>query len=328
MVNGLSAWQTWVTNEADRLEDELRLLPPDPPDGVSAHAYAAAMAMAGEKIQHAREASTPVRLDSLKDRYSGARIETSWAALHRAEEALLGVQPAVAVVAQIPDLVAAVRNNLTTDDPRFETYLDELKEIDPACRPQASSLTPLQRAQVRAIRRAANIASDAAHGVVRKWRNVLMAVGSFVTLLVVALAIVHAAVPKFLPLTGPGGGGAEVWAVEAVGAFGGSVAAVLAVNRFSGFADPYGLPFYQALLRIPMAAATALLGAILMQASVLGALRPQEGSKLLAYSLLFGYAQEPLLRLVDRQAGKVLDPARTKDDPSRPAQHTRQRQND
>jgi hypothetical protein len=325
---GLSAWQTWVLNEADRVEGELRLLPAQPPAGVSPEEYEAAEETAAGQVGRARQAAAPVSLDWLRDRYSGSRIETAWAALHRAEEALVGIQRSVVLIAQVPDLLAGIRSNLTTDDPRFDPFNDHLRAIDDSCRPTPRDLTPLERAQLRAIRRAINVASDAAHGVIRKWRNVLLVVGTFVTLLVVALAIVHAAVPEFIPLTNKQGSGAEVWAVEAVGAFGGSIAAVLAVNRFSGFADPYGLPFYQALLRIPMAAATALLGAILMQSSVLGALDPQDGKRLLAYSLLFGYAQEPLLRLVDRQAGKVLDPARTKDDPSRPAQHTRQRHDD
>ncbi|HEX8075868.1 MAG TPA: hypothetical protein VF545_12915 [Thermoleophilaceae bacterium] len=322
---GLSAWQTWVMNEADRLEDELRLLPPEPPTGVAARQYSAVREAAAAKIAQARESAAPVSMDWLRDRYSGARIEMSWASLHRAEEELLGVQPSVTLLAQIPDLLAGVRANLTPDDPRFDPFTDQLRAIEDDCRPAPRELTPLERAQLRAVRRATNVASDQAHGVVRKWRNVLLAVGSFVSLTVAAVAIVHAAVPSFLPLTNDAGSGAEVWAVETVGAFGGSVAAVLAVNRFSGFADPYGLPFYQALLRIPMAAATALLGAILMQSNVLGALDAQDGKRLLAYSVLFGYAQEPLLRLIDRQAGKVLDPARSKDDPSRPAQHTRSR---
>ncbi len=105
-----------------------------------------------------------------------------------------------------------------------------------------------------------------------------------------------------------------------MGAFGGAIAAVVAINRFSGFTDPYGLPLYQALVRIPMASATALFGVVLMQSGVLDALKPQSGTKILAYAVLFGYAQEPFLRMVDRQAGKVLDPARGKDDPSKKAQ--------
>jgi hypothetical protein len=78
------------------------------------------------------------------------------------------------------------------------------------------------------------------------------------------------------------------------------------------------MPVYQALLRIPSAAATSLVGILLLQSKALGALAPVGGLEIYAYAVLFGYAQEPLLRAVDRQAGNVLDPARSKDDPSKP----------
>lgn len=111
------------------------------------------------------------------------------------------------------------------------------------------------------------------------------------------------------------GDAAEPWQVELIGSLGGALAAVLALNRFSGFTDPASLPVTQALLRIPTAAVTGLVGVVLMQSSVLDALMPQSGTKVLAYAFLFGYAQEPLLRMIDRQAGKVMDPARAKDEP-------------
>jgi hypothetical protein len=251
--------------------------------------------------------------------YSGARLETAWGALHDAGEALLNLQPTEEVRAQIPDLRAALEAALSPGDPRLAAYEERLREIEASEGP----LTATQLAHARTARRVANAASDSAHAVVRRWRNLLLAVGCLVGLLTVALAVVQAFVPEFLQLKPPGcedrpqgcGDTVKVWQVEAVGAFGGAMAAVLALNRFSGFTDPHGLPLYQALLRVPMAAATSLLGAFLMQSGVLGALNPQSGNELLAYALLFGYAQEPLLRLVDRQAGEVLGPARGKNDP-------------
>jgi hypothetical protein len=57
-----------------------------------------------------------------------------------------------------------------------------------------------------------------------------------------------------------------------------------------------------------------------MQTSAFGALKPQsEDTTVLAFAFLFGYAQEPLLRMIDRQAGKVLDPARDKSEPAKPS---------
>jgi hypothetical protein len=134
------------------------------------------------------------------------------------------------------------------------------------------------------------------------------------------VAVVNAFVPEFLSLAASdaagGGDPAQPWEVELVGAVGGAVAAVIALNRFSGFTDPHGLPTTQALLRIPMAALTALFGVVLMQTSALDVLEPQEGTAILAFAFVFGYAQEPLLRMIDRQAGTVLNPARDKNEPA------------
>jgi hypothetical protein len=140
------------------------------------------------------------------------------------------------------------------------------------------------------------------------------------------VAIVHAFVPAFLsltPTTTPTGtvkqvgDAVEPWQVELIGSLGGALAAVLALNRFSGFTDPSGLPVTQALLRIPTAAVTGLVGVVMMQTSTLDVLKAQNGTTVLAYAFLFGYAQEPLLRMIDRQAGRVLDPARAKDEPGK-----------
>lgn len=61
----------------------------------------------------------------------------------------------------------------------------------------------------------------------------------------------------------------------------------------------------------------ALLGVLLIQNDVLSAFTPQTASGLIAYAALFGCAQEPLMRAVDRRAGEVLGEARTKNDPTR-----------
>jgi hypothetical protein len=312
---GTGTWRALVFAEADHLEDELERITHPDPNAPEAREYDRIR----RNIALARAAAGAGRWPwRPSEWYSGARIETAWASLHRAGEELIDLQDSTVVIAQIPDILAAIEASLKPDDPRATSFEPVLKALIEAQQPL--DLSPAARAQIRAARRAANVASDAAHGVVRRWRNLLLIVGLFVGVVVALLAVIHAFVPDFLSLDPPArmADAVEVWAVEAVGAFGGAIAAVLAINRFSGFSDPYGLPLYQALLRIPMATATALLGVVLMQNSVIDALKPQTGTKLLAYAILFGYAQEPLLRLVDRQAGKVLDPARSKDDPVKP----------
>lgn len=308
-------WRARVLNEAQRLEGDLRALPPD-------------ASVDAEAIQHnidrARAATAPAGiLKRLRDWLSGAAFETAWSSLHGADEQLTMGRRPEDLRATTTDLVAALDTCLKPDDRRLVKYRKALESIGQPAEPESRELTEDQRAEIRAALRAANTAAYVAQGVVRRWRNLLLIVGVALFVVVVALALVDATASDFLPLEGEGGeaDSVDAWKVELMGAFGGAIAAVLAINRFAGYTDPHGLPLYQALLRIPMAAATSLLGIVLLQSGVLDALEPQPSGAVLAYAVLFGYAQEPLLRLIDRRAGEVLGPARGKDDPAaHPAQ--------
>jgi hypothetical protein len=91
---------------------------------------------------------------------------------------------------------------------------------------------------------------------------------------------------------------------------------VLALARLQGVTGPYNLAGYQAMLRVPMAGAVSLFGMVLLQSNTLAALKPVHGLELYAYAIIFGYAQEPLLRMIDKRAASVVESARSKDDPA------------
>jgi hypothetical protein len=110
-----------------------------------------------------------------------------------------------------------------------------------------------------------------------------------------------------------------VWEIEVAGTIGGLVAALFTITRLGGFAGAYRLPAYQALIRVPAGALIGLAAAILIQAQFVGVLKAQTGLSLLAYALVFGYAPEPLLRLMDQKATSVLGKAQSRNDPARPA---------
>ena len=296
-------WRARVLNEARRLENDLVSVPPE------------AAAPIRKNIECARAVVTHAGpLDRLRDWLSGAAFETAWASLHAADELLTLVQPPEDIRAGITDIVAELDASLKPNDRRLARYRMELGLLAAG----REELPPEGRAQVRAARRTANTAKYVSQGVVRRWRNLLLGVGTAVFVVLVVLAAVDLLAPGFHPLggaTGPAGDSTQVWEVELMGAFGGAIAAVLAISRFSGNTDPNGLPLYQALLRIPMAAAAAVFGVLLMQSGVVAALESQPPNAVLAYAIFFGYAQEPLLRMIDRRAGEVLEPARGKDDP-------------
>jgi hypothetical protein len=65
----------------------------------------------------------------LVELWNGADVEAARAALHRAREALLLVQPSDAVLAQLPTLRAALQARLRVTDPRRQSYLRALDAI-------------------------------------------------------------------------------------------------------------------------------------------------------------------------------------------------------
>lgn len=65
----------------------------------------------------------------LVELWNGADVESARAALHRAREALLLVQPSDAVLAQLPTLRGALQARLRVTDPRRQSYLRALDVI-------------------------------------------------------------------------------------------------------------------------------------------------------------------------------------------------------
>jgi hypothetical protein len=317
--------------EIDRLDDELRLATA-PPKAASVSGelgpdkYVDALSgIVRDHLGKAADALAPVRpLRALRDWYSGAAVEQAWINIHRAGEALLMIQSPGSVPAEFVQIDAAFRATVQGNDPRAVNLAWALAEIHKVLfidqRPEL--MTGVLRSKLKAVRSVVDVASDTAHETVRRWRNLLVIGGTILAAFAVAVTVAHALAPEFFSLvpaapTAQVGDAIEPWQVALVGSLGGSLAAVLALNRFSGYTDPAGLPVVQALLRVPTAAVTALVGVLLMQSSTFDALKPQNGLAVLAYAFFFGYAQEPLLRAIDRRAGAVLDPARSKDEPAK-----------
>jgi hypothetical protein len=325
-----SAWRVIAADEVRRLRDELALaaVPPNWDQlagGLTAEAYVNQIkATVSAHLDLAEEAiNRRGRLRRVFDWYSGAALEGAWLNIHRASESLLMIQSPASMLGEFSQADATFRANIEASDPRYANLAHFLAEVSTVLvsNQQPEQLTAVLRAKLMAVRGVANRASDTAHETVRHWRNLLFIGGVVLAALALIIAIVHAIAPDFFSLAPngihPPGTIIQPWQVIVVGSFGGALAAVLALNRFSGFTDPTSLPIVQALLRIPTAAATSLIGVLLMQTATLGVLNPQKNAAVLAYAFFFGYAQEPLLRALDRRAGEVLEPARNKDEPAK-----------
>jgi hypothetical protein len=107
--------------------------------------------------------------------------------------------------------------------------------------------------------------------------------------------------------------------VELVGLTAAAVAAAAAIRRLRGSAERVGLPVALAALKLPTGAITAFLGLLLMRGQFVPGLSALDTSgQILAWALVFGYAQELFTRFVDQQGQTVLEGVRGA---SRPTPH-------
>jgi hypothetical protein len=104
--------------------------------------------------------------------------------------------------------------------------------------------------------------------------------------------------------------------VELVGLTAAAVATAAAIRSIKGSSERYGLPVALAALKLPTGAITAFLGLLLMRGQFVPGLSALDTSaQILAWALVFGYAQQLFTRLVDRQGQTVLDNVRGADRP-------------
>jgi hypothetical protein len=104
--------------------------------------------------------------------------------------------------------------------------------------------------------------------------------------------------------------------VELVGLTAAAIATAAAIRRIKGSSERYGLPVALAALKLPTGAITAFLGLLLMRGQFVPGLSALDTSaQILAWALVFGYAQQLFTRLVDQQGQAVLDNVRGADRP-------------
>ncbi|MGP3953613.1 hypothetical protein [Streptomyces sp. 7N604] len=99
--------------------------------------------------------------------------------------------------------------------------------------------------------------------------------------------------------------------VEFVGLVAATVAAATSLRRIRGTSTPYNVPVALALLKLPTGALTAVLGLLLMRGEFVPGLRALDSSaQIIAWAVIFGYAQQLFTRVVDNQAQSVLNSVR------------------
>jgi uncharacterized membrane protein HdeD (DUF308 family) len=181
-----------------------------------------------------------------------------------------------------------------------------------------------QRAVLAEIQRAIQQAQTASDEEVRVFRGILMvAIGVLLAAAIIFPLIVLAIPPDVISMRPVAEGAARensltlagdlVW-VEIAGAIGGLVGLIVALRKLNSSKHPARLQLWQLLLKLPAGAVTAAFAVLFLQSGIVPSLKAATTEQIAAYALLFGFAQEAATSLVDRQANRLLEQAKTIDD--------------
>jgi hypothetical protein len=264
----------------------------------------------------------------LRAAMAGSDVERVSSNLDAAEADILRLAPIGYLRGQMPSLLSHVRSHLAADDPRRQRFEEITRDAS------RGALTEWQQDVVISVVRDA--AGEARREIarVRSFRNVLLITASLLALLVLGVGAVGIAAPQAIPLcfqppgdvvcpthqaaVAPGRDAdtvardtASAWdlpLVEIVGLIAAALAAAVALRNIRGTSTPYSLPVALAVLKLPTGALTAVFGLLLMRGEFIPGLSALDfPAQIIAWAVVFGYAQELLTRLVDRQAHTVLD---------------------
>ncbi|MCV2489193.1 hypothetical protein OF117_07435 [Geodermatophilus sp. YIM 151500] len=263
---------------------------------------------------------------TLRSWWRGTSIEAAFRKSHQAEAELARLYDPHEVAAEELPTVARIDVALNRDDP-VRAEARRLLSMPPGAQ---------KRALLSKLIQVGHEAVDGSHARLRNFRNVLLTASWCIAVLVLAFSAVvivnPGAVPFcFEPGLAPGADGIavacptgdddgqlpaplDVVVVGLLGLLGGALSAAVSIRNLKGTATPYDVPIALALLKVPAGALMALGALIAIRGEFipgLSALDSQE--QILAYALVFGYAQQLLTGLIDRQAQGLLNAVPSKD---------------
>jgi hypothetical protein len=213
---------------------------------------------------------------------------------------------------------------------------------------EETSPSALLRHRVRRLLGDSFAALDTQHSQLRNFRNTVLLAALLIFSLVAITTVVVALYPDMMPLCFPNevvvstnpdgsvnteqrnyncptGAGVEgptsgdVLIVALIGLLGGALAASVSIRHLKGTIAPYNVPAALAMLKVPLGAFTAILALLAVRGDFvpgLTALDSQE--QILAYALVFGFAQQLFTRLLDQQVQTVLQGLPSKDTADEP----------
>ena len=338
---------------ADALENRLEILlvrqPPTPE---------LELAAAGVRIlvTKARDAALGVHPPYRRFRnwWNAPLLEAAYRYIHAAQTQLVDLYDETEVESALSDVLAKIQQ-LGRDDPR-RLRAESLTTMKPG---------EARRRVLRNSLDAAYGAADAWHRRQRSFRNIIVLATAGITVLLVLVGLLVFVNPSYMPFcfenvqqaegaqaaalpasvpgeavtafrttscpTGEtndrGPAPADIVIVMLMGLLGGSLAAAISIRNVQGAGTPYDIPVVLATLKVPTGALTAIAGLVALRGNFvpgLSALDSQE--QILAYALVFGYAQQLATGFLDRRAQSLAreapteTPAKAPAEPVRPAE--------
>jgi hypothetical protein len=255
--------------------------------------------------------------------------------MHTARAQMIDLMDANELRAEIPMVVARANATLHRDDPR-RTTVEEL---------EAETVEGL-RPRMRRVVGDSYEKLDLEHAQLRSFRNILLIAALFIAVITAGTIVFVSLHPSLIPLcfdrevatgveplvttvtgkncptsSGAGPAGSDILVVATLGALGGALAATLSIRNLRGTSTPYDVPVALAFLKVPLGALTAILALVAIQGDFVPGLSILDSQgQILAYALVFGFAQQAFSRLLDQRAQNLLEglPGGTSTEPAPP----------
>jgi hypothetical protein len=322
-------WAIQVAADADRIEYRMRGLRSTKQDPKREASEAAVI----HHLNAARSACGRPKRGVAVDWWRGTSVEGAYRNLHSAKISLVDMLPVPDVAALVPEVRTRLGAALDRNDPR-RTEAEKAMQ---------SSDADTVRAALKQAMETSYDASDEEYVRLRDFRNIILATAAILAIFTGILLWAVASSPQAIPLcfspsvtsgtSTPGQTGGtqqtaqvcpsgeqqqptsgDIFIIAGLGAVGGAVGAIVAIRNLRGSSTPYGVPMALAVLKVPSGALTAMIGMLLLAGGFVPGLSNLDSQRqILAYALVFGYAQQIITRLADNQAQTILNRLPSKD---------------
>jgi hypothetical protein len=317
---------------------------PSPPPCTAAEAEGIA-ANVKRALGEALQAMTPRRRGtrsrlawrslSLKRFYSGSDIEQAWLAIHRARAELYLLYPETELKAQTEGLgvlladlpeSSTLRGSLTTALGRLGSKTGSPPKVEPGIKigryvtikrqtrhESVVKAEPGMRSELQRIYEHAIGISDVLQREARVLRNNMMMASLSLFLVGLALGVIHAFDSNIVSLCTqknvcPIDGKIhplDVFVIELAGMLGGLLSVVIPLASGERIMTPYRVFNQQLLLKTLAGAASAIGGVLLVGGGLISVVKIDTTIALLAYAVVFGFAQQIVTGAVDRRANTL-----------------------